>query len=121
MVSVTINENQSLKSIKTAFNSQFPHLKVEFFSEAHGVGEASSPKAMYDENLLLKDIRSIKESGDFSVNGNTSTSSFESGFFNHFGVTIQVFRKSGNIWLQTTTTDDWTLDEQEAKGIEFDS
>ena len=30
-----------------------------------------------------------------------------------FGIHVQVLRKSGRVWLQTTATDDWTLAEQE--------
>jgi hypothetical protein len=29
---------------------------------------------------------------------------------------IQVFRRSGMLWLQTSATDDWTLATQELKG-----
>jgi hypothetical protein len=33
-----------------------------------------------------------------------------------YGLHIQVFRKSGNIWLETTATDNWTLDRQNQEG-----
>jgi hypothetical protein len=30
-----------------------------------------------------------------------------------------VFRKSGNLWLETTMTDDWTLQQQNDHGYEI--
>jgi hypothetical protein len=29
---------------------------------------------------------------------------------------VQVFRKSGKVWLETTVTDGWTLEEQNLQG-----
>lgn len=120
MNTLNISDDKQLKEIKALFNAKFPHLKIEFFSEDHEVGEASTYKSMYDEDLYLKDIRSNHTEGELSIDGHTKTSTFESNFKEHFGVNVQVWRKSGNMWLQTTTTDDWTLSEQERKGVEYD-
>ncbi len=40
----------------------------------------------------------------------------ENVFYETYGLKVQVFRLSGNIWLQTTSTDEWTLHEQNRKG-----
>jgi len=120
MQNLHINDNKQLKEIKVEFNTHFPHLKIEFFSEEHHQGEGSKRKAMYDEELLLKDIRKIHTEGELSIDGHQKTSTFEAHFLEHFGVNVQVFRKSGRIWLQTILTDDWTLSAQEHKGEEYD-
>ncbi|MBK7129482.1 MAG: hypothetical protein IPM74_06790 [Crocinitomicaceae bacterium] len=120
MKTIHISDNQKLKEIKEAFSNVYPHLKLEFFSEDHKTGEASARKAMYDDSLCLKDIRKNHHAGDLSVDGHQKTSTFERSFHDHFGLSVQVFRRSGNIWLQTTTTDDWTLAHQEETGKEFD-
>ncbi|MBK6949217.1 MAG: hypothetical protein IPH16_15200 [Haliscomenobacter sp.] len=41
---------------------------------------------------------------------------FEQAFYDTYGLNVQVFRRSGNIWIQTTATDSWTLAEQNRKG-----
>jgi len=120
MQKIHINDSKKLKEIKSEFNSHFPHLKIEFFSDEHGTGEGSLRKAMYDDNLLLKEIRKNHMDGELSIDGHQKTATFESSFLEHFGVSVQVFRKSGRIWLQTIMTDDWTLSEQEHKGEEYD-
>lgn len=121
MKTLQISDNLRLKEIKNSFSEHFPHLKIEFFSVEHQTGEATARRAMYDDNLLLKDIRKNHTTGELSIDGHLKTSTFETSFHDHFGVNVQVFRKSGNIWLQTTTTDDWTLAHQEKTGQEFDN
>jgi hypothetical protein len=48
-------------------------------------------------------------------------SELEELFEEVFGLSVQVFRKSGESWLQTTTTDSWTLNQQNLKGKEMSS
>lgn len=120
MDALLISDNKQLKEIKAAFNAKFPHLKIEFFAEDHSTGEASSYKSMFDDELYMKDIRTVQAEGELSINGHIKTGSLENSFKEHFGVNVQVWRRAGNIWLQTTTTDAWTLSEQERTGAEYD-
>ena len=39
--------------------------------------------------------------------------------FSKFGLAAQVFRKSGNVWLETSATDNWTLLQQNNEGAEL--
>jgi hypothetical protein len=107
------NDLVPLKTIKSAFNEKFPHLRIEFFSTGHKEGQGSSQQAIYDDHLRLADIRKEGMMGEISIHGNLKTSSLEKMFQDQVGVAVQVYRKSGNVWLQTTATDDWTLSEQE--------
>jgi len=43
----------------------------------------------------------------------------EKMFKNRFNLSAQVFRKSGNLWLETTMTDNWTLLQQNNHGREI--
>jgi hypothetical protein len=40
----------------------------------------------------------------------------EKSFNRFYGLNTQILRKSGNIWLGTTVTDNWTLEEQNKQG-----
>jgi hypothetical protein len=117
-MSTTIELNDEmiqLKSIKAEFSTKFPHLKIEFFDKSHQEGQASPAYAIYDESLTLNQIRKEGKIGAISIHGNLKTSSLEKLFAEEYGIHVQVLRKSGNVWLQTTATDDWTLAEQEAE------
>ena len=59
--------------------------------------------------------------GTININGLMKVAELESAFFVTFGLAVQVFRKSGKVWLQTTATDDWTLEEQNLKATEIEN
>ena len=64
-------------------------------------------------------MRHVHRTAHISINGHQKVDTLEQHFNDHFGINIQVFRKSGKSWLQTTTTDEWTLTEQNKKGEEM--
>lgn len=120
MKTITIKDDQKLSDVKDAFNAKFPHLKIEFYKGSHEENEGSGKKELLDDSLYLRDIRSNHAEGELSVDGHLKTSSFEQNFMDHYGVNVQVFRKSGNLWLQTIATDNWTLAEQEKEAQAFE-
>jgi hypothetical protein len=119
-MNIIISDDKTLGKIKTEFSAHFPHLKIQFYQKGHHVQEGS-PKALeLSDDLSISKARSRHNVGEISINANKKTSTLESEFEAHYGLHIQVLRKSGTIWLQTTSTDSWTLAEQEthAKGDE---
>lgn len=107
------NDFMTLRDIKEQFNNKFPNLKIEFFEQTHEVGEGSPKQAIYDDAFRLKDIRKEGSMEPISIHGNTKTSTLEKHFEEEYGVSVQVYKKRGKTWIQSTSTDDWTLSEQE--------
>ena len=50
------------------------------------------------------------------IDENLTVAEMEMGFKKQFGVNMQVYRKSGNVWIETTLTDKWTLKKQNQEG-----
>ena len=48
-----------------------------------------------------------------------SVTELETMFRENFGLYVQVFRRSGKLWLETTATDSWTLTVQNDQGKEL--
>ena len=111
-----ITNSKTLKELKKEFSKKFPYLKIEFYKGTHEDGQASHVKEQLEEHLLINEVRTSHAEGDFRINGNLKVSTFESRIWDQYGLNVQVFRRSGNLWLQTTTTDHWTLTEQNGKG-----
>lgn len=107
-----IKDNKKINEIQAEFNAKFPNLKIEFYKVQHHTGEGTSEKSKLDNNLTIGEIRTIHTSGDLSINGHQKVSTLENNFLTDYGLNIQVFRKSGSLWLQTTSTDNWTLSDQ---------
>jgi len=113
---MVITDNKKLRDIQNEFNKVFPFLKIEFYSGAHHSGEGSHIEDRLNPESLLKDIREIHSKEGLVIREEMKVSEFEKSFLQKYGLNVQVFRKSGNLWMQTTATDFWTLMEQNRKG-----
>lgn len=119
---IIIHDSYKLCEIQKEFSEHFPYLKLEFFGF-----EPTEQKIFLRENLItdtnktVAEIRHLHLMGHISINAQQKVSTLEQHFKKNFGINIQVFRKSGNTWLLTTTTDDWTLAEQNKKGEEMNN
>lgn len=111
-----ITDDKKLIDIQREFNQKFPFLKIEFYSGHHDPGEGSPQRERLDAQKTIGAVRTTREEGSMRVDGRMKVSTFEQAFDEKYGLNVQVFRKSGNLWMQTTSTDSWTLDEQNRKG-----
>jgi hypothetical protein len=111
-----IDDKKTIGELKDQFNSTFPFLKLEFFNLPHESGKLSFKHDLLDHRTVLANCRTNHSEGDLFFNANTTVEEFESSFQTVFGISVQVYRKSGKVWLQTSTTDSWTLEEQNERG-----
>lgn len=103
-----IQDEKKLKKVQEEFREKFPHLKIEFYGP-----DGKTP--LNPESTIGK-VRTNHNEGEVSIHGNVKVKTLELAFKEVYGLNVQVFRQSGDIWLQTTSTDDWTLHEQNRKG-----
>jgi len=111
-----ITDSKKLYDIKREFSEKFSYLKLEFYAKHHKEGEGSEAKLQIDGDMTIGSVRETHNEGDLSIDGHLKVSTFERMFFEKYGLNVQVFRKSGTIWLQTIKTDEWTLTEQNERG-----
>lgn len=112
-----INTNSKLSEIQKEFNDSYPGLKLEFYSKEHK-DHAGSPKSVQiDEDLIVTDLNENLQEGLLNIEESKRVSDIEQEFEDKFGLYVQVFRRSKELWLQTVTTDHWDLKTQNSKGI----
>ncbi|MCE3227700.1 MAG: hypothetical protein K0S32_2251 [Bacteroidetes bacterium] len=111
-----INDRRKVFAIQESFNAAFPYLKLEFFSKPHQRGGATSKKLIKVSSKTLGECRVIHNSGSITIMPSMTVSELEQHFNDIYGLSVQVFRKSGKVWLETTVTDGWTLQEQNTQG-----
>ena len=111
-----ITDDKTLKGIQQEFKAKYPYLKLEFYEGQHESGKPSHINKQLEPSNIIGKIRKVHTEGDLNIQGNMKVSTLEDRFWNEYGLNVQVFRRSGNLWLQTTTTDHWTLSEQNGKG-----
>lgn len=106
----------SIGALQTVFNEAFPGLKIVFFSKPHSAHKGSAAKFLVqDRDMLLQQLSPGIKVGELVVEPTTVVMQLEKQFELGFGLHMQVFRKSGRTWLETSISDDLTLAEQQAK------
>ena len=117
---MVVNKKRRLKELQEDFQKHFPFLKIEFYSSFHKPGEGSDKKKKLDSELTVGEVCKLSgNESSITINGSMKVSEFEKAFKDTFGLSVQVFRKSNNLWLQTTITDGWSLSKQNQSAIEM--
>lgn len=103
----------TLADIQLEFSRLFPYLKLEFYTIRKSLQSQSSAKLLTKK---LSEFNSKHLLEETSISPEMSVMMLEYNFHERFALEVQVFRKSGKSWLETTATGEWTLAEQNAEG-----
>lgn len=111
-----ISSYKTISDIQEDFNAAYPFLKIEFYQTAGKPGLAGRQKLNKTSSLATTGMRA---EGELEINDTMTVGQLEKTFRDKFGITVQVSRKSGTLWLETTMTDNWTLKQQNGHGKEL--
>jgi hypothetical protein len=116
---IHIDDKKSIKSLQKEFSDAYPYLKIEFFNKPHRQGAGSEKRFMKDANSTIGKSRLQHNNGKLVIDGDMTVSAIEKMFAENYGLYVQVFRRSGKLWLETTVTDSWTIKYQNEQGKEL--
>ena len=109
---LTINDNVQLDHLKEHFAKCYPGLKIEFYKTKHKRKIHQNDSDLIIANLPVGTIRKKGLSGNYKIYSFYTVSRVENELHNIYGLNVQVFRNENNAWIQTTTTDYFTLAQQ---------
>lgn len=112
-----ISHNRSISEVQQDFNRQYPFLKIEFY-QSNGSSTGSSKRKHLTDSLPIAKA-GLTRSGNIQLDDLMTVGQLETIFRTEFGLSAQVSRKSGVLWLETTMTDGWTLRQQNEHGKEL--
>lgn len=113
---INIEDAEQISLVQKKFNSLFPNLQLEFYVGDFSGVHPPSKKIIELDGKTLRECRNNHNSGVITIFPEMSVLDLENIFFQSFGISLQVLRKAGNIWQQTSHTDSWSLDEQNRQG-----
>ena len=113
---IYISEDATINNIHNDFKEAYPYLKLEFYWQPHAAGEASPAWEKIPPATPIEDIRMMHNFGWIDVGPNRTADDLEHDFRHEFGLNVQVMRKSGDLWLETTKTDNWSLKQLNEEG-----
>ena len=114
-----IEPNRLINDIQDEFNTMFPFLKIEFFKNKSLFRSDFSSSQIIPKNRKIGEGQPAMKEGDIDIDLDMKVIELEKIFRDRFNLSVEVFRKSGNLWLETSMTDNWTLHQQNNHGMEL--
>ncbi|HUZ60404.1 MAG TPA: hypothetical protein VMU83_16650 [Hanamia sp.] len=111
-----INKETKIKDIQKKFSDAYPFLKIEFYKKPHGENELSSMKDKISPDELISENKNFIKAASLDINKHSTVAELEKEFYERFGIAMQVSRRAGNIWIETSLTDSRTLGVQNKQG-----
>jgi hypothetical protein len=118
-MSVVVLPQTKLSEIQDIFKEKFPFLKIEFFKNENKKSVGPLRDQLVNPEKTVGEISVNKVGVTILFEVGTQVSHLEKDFKEKLGLFVQVFRRSGNVWLQTTRTVEWTLGDQNEHGREM--
>jgi hypothetical protein len=101
-----IETGKQIKQIQTAFNTRYPYLKIEMIKQ-----QGSKAEAMKGNEVIAK-----VPATTISMGNQQTVARLEQEFLEKAGLKVIVYRRFCNVWIETTLTNDWTLEQQNSEG-----
>lgn len=114
---IPVYKNKLVSDLQVAFSQAYPYLRLDVF-EASRDRPRLSRKVKLNRTVSLDKTGMISE-GDINIPESMTVGELENLLQEKFGITAQVSRKSGSLWLETTMTNSWTLQQQNEHGREL--
>ncbi|RME97319.1 MAG: hypothetical protein D6772_10560 [Bacteroidetes bacterium] len=114
---IDVNRLHTIADVQRAFASCFPGLRIEFYRQHHHASQGSPKEEQLPKDKTLGELGMPTQQAILDLDPAQSVADFEAQIERKLGVPAQVFRRSNQLWLQTSTTDSWTLEVQNRKGL----
>lgn len=114
-----ITPTRLISEVQSEFNHAFPFLKLEFFQNKLRLQSNFKPEIKMSPSSRIGECQSFISEGEIEITKKMIGRELEQKLKEQFGLVAQIFRRSGNLWLQTTMTDNWTLEKQNEHGMEL--
>lgn len=112
-----LNREDTVEQVQDRFNRVYPYLKIDFFRLSEG-RLAAEVRQKVARSASLRSA-GLRRDGEIRIDDTMTVAEMEREFKRLFNANVQVSRKSGSIWLETTMTDSWTLRQQNDRGKEL--
>jgi hypothetical protein len=111
-----VSGTTTIQNLYDQFSAQFPYLKIEFYNKAHEKGHGSKSEDQLSHSISISMVNPDIKPIEWKIDEELTVAEFETWIAKNLNLNVQVFRKSNELWLQTSATDSWSLAKQNGKG-----
>lgn len=112
---IFLSSESNLRDVNREFQNQFPFLKLTFYRQEHQPEQTSLFGTKLSSKTTLKNISTLLP-GYINIDPMDTVAEVEQRFQNKFGLPVQIFRRTGDVWVETVQTDNLTLLKQNSLG-----
>lgn len=113
-----IEKESLVDDIKRVFTACYPFLKLEFYKKQISPNNYSQRKEAISSRASLIGLAKVPDKRMIDIDNDRTVAELENEFAS-LGLVAEVFRRSGNVWVETSLTSDWTLGQQNLEGEEI--
>lgn len=111
-----ICNNTGIREVKTQFARFFPFLKLEFFTCSHHSRKTSEIDEEPYYGMYVAETSEFFREGVVNFSPATTVADFQTQIRAELGLFVKVFRRSGDLWADTSPTSYLTLARQNSMG-----
>ena len=108
-----IAKESKAEDVKNLFTLCYPYLKIELFKKPSVINVLDKK-----DTAAVNRFESISGSALIDIDKNITVAHLENDFA-FLGLRAEIFRRCGNVWVETSLTDNWTLHQQNLEGEEI--
>ena len=116
---IVIDTDTIVKDVQSAFNIVYPYLKIEFYKKHHTESDQFLKFEKLNPSQKFNRFTKAGNKVHIDIDAKKTVTQLENDFLEFTGTWAQIFRRSGNMWIETSLTDDWTLERQNKAGELF--
>ena len=117
-MTLCIEKESRIDDIKKAFTDCYPFLKIEFYKRQFSSPGHPEKKEIILSSPALMQLANLPDKKFIDISSSRTVGEVENAFA-VLGLIAEIFRKSGNVWVETSLTSDWTLQQQNLEGEEI--
>jgi hypothetical protein len=111
-----IDEQNAFQDIQHEFTAVYPFLKMDFFRSFSAAGKpAYKRERIYPWELIRRFVRKAND-GRIDIDKSKTVSQVVKSLESMLDLSVMILRRSGNVWIETSLTSDWTLEQQNREG-----
>ncbi len=115
---LVIQRTTVVEDVKKKFTKIYPYLKIEFYKTLADSNLNHLKKEALASNFSLGKVVTDSNKVTIDLSKNVTVAELENQFTT-IGLHAEIFRRYGSIWIETSLTDNWTLQQQDAEAEEL--
>ncbi|MDQ3110607.1 MAG: hypothetical protein M3R17_12000 [Bacteroidota bacterium] len=113
---IHVNHQLTIGEFKNRFAAEFPLLRLSICKLPWQTLLLSLVLEIAEREWLC-DYQKERNPFTFNIRATDKVADFEQAFRGRFALELHVTRQSGNNWITTTSTDNYTIEQQNALGV----